>query len=117
MKVLKMEPGKAPYRKEIEKGLKASQTEVEGMIECIGLEDGCVAVINEEGKINGMEPNRRMGEDIICGPFFICGCDQEGNFVSLTEPQFEKYSRKFGAVEEFTGQEPELQPRIQFMTF
>ena len=27
--------------------------------------DGCVAVINAEGKLNGMQPNRKNGDDII----------------------------------------------------
>lgn len=73
IKILKVEPGKPPCVKEIANDFKASQAEVEGDIECVGFGDGCVAVINAEGKLNGMQPNRRNGDDIICGPFFICG--------------------------------------------
>ena len=74
--------GKPPCVKEIANDFKASQVEVEGDIECVGFGDGCVAVINAEGKLNGMQPNRRNGDDIICGPFFICGDSPDGDFIS-----------------------------------
>ena len=103
IKILKVEPGKPPCVKEIANDFKASQAEVEGDIECVGFGDGCVAVINAEGKLNGMQPNRRNGDDIICGPFFICGDSPDGDFISLTEQQIEKYTRRFGEIEQFTG--------------
>ena len=95
IKILKVEPGKPPCVKEIANDFKASQVEVEGDIECVGFGDGCVAVINAEGKLNGMQPNRRNGDDIICGPFFICGDSPDGDFISLTEQQIEKYQKKY----------------------
>ena len=95
IKILKVEPGKPPCVKEIANDFKASQEEVEGDIECVGFGDGCVAVINAEGKLNGMQPNRRNGDDIICGPFFICGDTPDGDFISLTEQQIEKYKDKY----------------------
>ena len=95
IKILKVEPGKPPCVKEIANDFKASQEEVEGDIECVGFGDGCVAVINAEGKLNGMQPNRRNGDDIICGPFFICGDTPDGDFISLTEQQIEKYRKKY----------------------
>ncbi|MFQ8981442.1 MAG: DUF3846 domain-containing protein [Waltera sp.] len=73
IKILKIEEGKAPFVKEIANELKDCQAEVGGLIDCVCFEDGCLAVVNDEGKINGMKPNRRNGNDIICGPFFICG--------------------------------------------
>lgn len=71
LKVVKVEVGEPPRVKEILNELAALQAEVGGLIECVYLEDGCLAIINEEGKINGMEPNRRIGNDIICGPFSL----------------------------------------------
>jgi hypothetical protein len=117
IKILKVEPGKPPCVKEIANDFKASQAEVEGDIECVGFGDGCVAVINAEGKINGMQPNRRNGADIICGPFFICGDTPDGDFISLTEHQIEEYTRRFGEIEQFTGQEPELEPHMTTLAF
>ncbi|MEG1630968.1 MAG: DUF3846 domain-containing protein [Hydrogenoanaerobacterium sp.] len=116
IKVVKVEVGEPPVVKEIENSLKSLQNEVGGLIECIYLDDGCIAVVNEEGKINGMEPNRRMGADIICGPFFICGDDDE-NFTSLTDEQIEKYSLRFTPTQQFTGEEPELEPRCEVTGF
>lgn len=117
IRILKIEPGKAPYVKEIPNDFRASQQEVEGLIACFGFEDGCTAVYNDESKLNGMEPNRRYGNDIICGPFFICGNNREGDFISLTDEQIEQYSKQFAEIEQFTGQEPELEPRMTVIAF
>lgn len=117
IKVLKVEPGKVPYEKEISNDLRGIQAEVEGHFECVYLKNNCIAVVNEEGKLNGMELNRRMGNDIIAGPFFICGDSHDGNFVSLTENQIQEYKNEYQEIPVFTGEEPEAQPRITFIEF
>lgn len=73
MKILKVEPAKAPYVKEIENELHAIQEEVGGDIEVVGMEPGVILCCNEEGKFNGMEPNRKVPGDIIYGSFFVVG--------------------------------------------
>ena len=115
--VLKIEVGEPPEIKEIPNELSGLQHEVGGLIECVYLDDGSIAVCNEEGKLNGMEPNRRLGADIICGPFFICGDTNDGDFASLSEEQIQKYSEKFAEIQAFTGKEPELEPRIEVIGF
>ena len=65
MRILKVEPGKAPYAKEMEEGLKAIQREVEGLFQPLSMGDGVILCCNDEGKLNGMQPNRRLGYDII----------------------------------------------------
>lgn len=117
MKVVKVEVGEPPQVKEIQNELAALQAEVGGLIECVYLEDGCLAIINEEGKINGMEPNRRIENDIICGPFFLCGDTPDGEFTSLNEEQIQKYTQQFSDVPTFTGEELELEPRMTFFGF
>jgi hypothetical protein len=117
IKVVKVEVGQTPIVKEIANDLNALQAEVGGLIECVYLNDGCIAVVNEEGKIKGMEPNRRIGEDIICGPFFICGDTADGDFTSLSEEQTEKYSQQLAEIEQFAGDEPELNPCMTFIGF
>ena len=117
IRILKIEPQNLPYKKEIANDLEGIQGEVEGLFECIYLEDNCILVCNEEGKLNGMELNRRVGNDIIAGPFFIVGDSQDGEFVSLSDEQIEKYTQEFGKVQEFTGEEPEAQPRMEFIGF
>lgn len=74
-------------------------------------------MVNEEGKLNGMELNRRIGNDIIAGPFFICGDSEDGEFVSLTDVECEKYMGEFKGIPEFSGDEPEAQPRMTFISF
>ena len=39
IRILKIEPGKEPYVKEISNDFRASQREVEGTIDCVELED------------------------------------------------------------------------------
>lgn len=116
IRVLKIEPGKVPYVKEISNDIEESQGEVEELIDCIPLPYGCVAVINDESKLNGMEPNRRYESDIICGPFFICGDGPDGDFISMTDEQVAQFAERYGEIEVFTGNEPELEPHIEVLT-
>lgn len=117
IKVLKIEPGLPPVAKEIGNDLDALQVEVGGLIECISFPDGCVVVCNEEGKLNGMQPNRRLGTDIICGPFFVCDTTYDGEFSSLNKSKIAKYSQLFSEIPVFSGQESELKPRMTFIGF
>ena len=117
IKVLKIEPGKMPYEKEMVNDLEGIQAEVEGMFECVYLDNNCIAVVNEEGKLNGMELNRRIGNDIIAGPFFICGDSDDGEFISLTDEQMDVFASEFNDAPVFTGDEPEAQPRMIVTSF
>lgn len=65
IRVLYVEPHKAPYAAEIENTLGGQQRAVGGLIEYIYNADDTIIVINEEGKINGMEGNRRMEGDVL----------------------------------------------------
>ena len=57
-------------------------------------------VCNDEGKINGMLPNRSVKNkdgvmvDFIFGPAFICDCRGE-NFDSLSDEQIARYTKMF----------------------
>ncbi|MFI3327459.1 MAG: DUF3846 domain-containing protein [Clostridia bacterium] len=116
IKIVKIEPNQKPVVKEIENNLDSLQSEVGGLIQCVYLEDGNIAVINDEGKINGSEPNRWIADDIICDPFFICGDDGE-DFASLSEQDLDKYKEEFDQIPEFTGDEQELEPHIEVWGF
>lgn len=52
---------------------------------------------NDEGKINGLPSNRRLGGDIIAGTFFICGSDGGEYDCSLTDEQIAHYKGRFAA--------------------
>ena len=87
IKCLLVEPYKLPKEIEIDNTLEAKQKIVDGLIECVYFND-VIIICNEEGKINGMTPNRDIGSDIVFGPFLIVGDDYEkGEFKSLTEKQ------------------------------
>lgn len=116
MRILKVEPGKEPYEKDIPNELENIQQEVGGLFQPLYLGGGITLCCNEEGKINGMKPNRRLGNDIVCGPFFLVG-DRDGEFVSLTDQQLRLCAGYFAEPEVFTGEEPELEPHIEFHTF
>lgn len=79
------------------------QSIVEGHIEPFGLEDA-VGIVNEEGKILGLEPNRRHGNDILVGNVIIVGSGEE-DFISLTKEQIEKYSKLFYEPEQISYEE------------
>lgn len=117
IRILKIEPQKVPYEKEINNDLEGIQGEVEGLFECIYLDEDCTLVCNEEGKLNGMELNRRVGNDIIAGPFFIVGDSNDGEFISLTDEQVEQYKKEFSEIQEFTVEEPEAQAWMEFREF
>jgi hypothetical protein len=97
VKILVVAPLEKPYVKEIENSLKAMQDIVGGYIESVGLEDeDYVSIIcNEEGKLDGLPPNRRFYDDIICGTFFISRIDDEGETISLTDEDIQKYTEQF----------------------
>lgn len=117
IKVLLVEPGLPPAVKEIGNDLASLQAEVGGLIECISFPNGCVVVCNEEAKLAEMPPNRRLGADIICGPFFVCDTTRSGEFCSLSKSKIAEYSQLFSEVPAFSGEEPELEPRMTFIGF
>ena len=118
MRILKVEPGEIPYEKDLDNTLSAIQNEVGGgLFEIVRLDNDMILCCNEEGKLNGMEMNRRLADDIICGPFFVVGDDGEGDFTSLTDRQIADYKERFAQPEQFANYEPNAQPFMRFTTF
>lgn len=94
-RVVAVEPNKLPYETEIKNDLSSLQTMVGGgFIENMYNQDGTIFVVNEEGKINGMQANRRLENDIIAGPFFIIRDDGE-DYSSLNDNDIDKYMKMF----------------------
>lgn len=108
IKVIMLQPGKLAKAVEIDASLEGMQRAVGGgLIEAVyPFDEEVCLVCNEEGKINGMRPNRALYNedhemiDIICGPAFICDCSGE-NFGSLSDAQLEKYGKQFKFPETF----------------
>lgn len=120
MNVLVVEPGYAPYEKEIN-GLQEMQEVVGGLIQAIyPFQEPVAVVCNDEGLLLGLPFNRSMdgGYGGVCGTFFICGRGEE-NFCSLTPEQIQTYKERFSRAELLigvNGNEPitlKVTPRIK----
>lgn len=88
IKVLALLPMELPKEIELDNTLEAMQKFVDGNIECLTFYDSGSAVIlvcNDEGKLLGLPLNRPLwdGADVLAGPGFLAGCDNEGNLTSL----------------------------------
>ena len=87
---------------ELDNTLEAMQNFVGGLIECIALSDTgseVTLVCNDEGKLLGLPLNRPLwdGADVLAGPGFLAGCDNEGNLTSLPQSTMDFYKEKFRA--------------------
>ena len=108
IKVLMVEPGKKAYETEVGTNLHELYAALD--CDCIQTfypyEDLVVLVCDDEGKLNGSQPNRAIyGEDgkmmdIIFGKFFICDCSTP-EFKSLPDDMMEKYKNQFLMPERF----------------
>lgn len=111
IRVLMVEPMSSPKLVTLQNDLDSLQKAVsigapdQGLIELVPLEDNILILCNEEGKLIGLEPNRRLGEDILCGVFYVVAEDEEGELMSLTSEQIEKYSEFFGTFERISADE------------
>ena len=101
IRVLLVENGQYPRVVEINNTLEEMQKLVRGDIEpYYPYEETVCIVCNDEGKINGMSPNRAVYDEekrmveLMCGPFFICDCSKS-SFDSLTDEQIERYTKEF----------------------
>ena len=101
IKAIMVEPNKRPCVVDLNDDLDSLQKAVsigapeQGLIEFVYLEDNVSILCNEEGKLIGLEPNRRLGDDILCGVFYVVAENNDGELVSLTEAQQDRYSEFF----------------------
>ena len=113
IKALMIEPGKHPCVVELTNDLDSLQKAVsigapdQGLVEFVYIEDNVSILCNEEGKLIGLEPNRRLGEDILCGVFYVVAENNNGDLKSLTQEQQERYSKMFWNVDTIDKSEVE----------
>lgn len=86
MRVLIKNPGEDPHTMVITSDLHLLQQLVGGLIEVHTLTDGLVMIVNEEGKLKGLEPNFYVDrlKDTILGTAIFCGQDGE-DFTDIDE--------------------------------
>lgn len=105
--VLMVEPGKHPKVTTLKDDLDSLQkavsigSEYQGLIEFVSLGNGDCIMCNEEGKLIGLEGNRRLGNDILVGVFYIMSENEDGELLSLTERKIKHYSNVFWEPETF----------------
>ena len=105
--VLMVEPGKHPRITTLKDDLDSLQKAVsigadyQGLIECVGLGNGDCIMCNEEGKLIGLEGNRRLGNDILVGVFYIMSENEDGELISLTDRKIKHYTNVFWEPEKF----------------
>lgn len=97
LKILVYPVGSEPRVQEIEGSLESMQQAVGGDIQMVNL--GAISgidelaaydlVCNEDGKIEGLEPNRSFAYDIIAGQFFITKVNSVGEEIPLTDDDIE----------------------------
>ena len=120
IKVLKVEPKKLPEVCELVNELDALQKAVsigadyQGLIEILYINERICILCNEEGKLIGLEPNRRIRNDILCGVFYVTGQDEEGNLTSLSDDDLETFKSVFGVIEDISPDEVEPTMKIYF---
>ncbi|MDT0149994.1 DUF3846 domain-containing protein [Priestia aryabhattai] len=90
IKGLLIKVGEKPETVEIDNTLQELQGIVGGYIETLFLKQdrSIVMILNEEGKLEGLEPNIDFRNDVVVGNVIVLGTDIEnGEFRSLTEEE------------------------------
>lgn len=124
IKVLKVAPGEEPIVCTLGNNLSSLQEAVSigadyvGLIEIVSLDSKVCLLLNEEGKLIGLAPNRRFGDDILCGVFYVCGQNsRSGNLASLSGEDIEYYTNMFKEVEFISREEAWERTLAGFMSF
>lgn len=114
IKVIILEPMKEAYLGEIDNDLRSMQKAVGGRIEVIfPFENEVGLIVNEEGKINGLQLNRAIFDsdgkiiDIIAGTSFLCDCSGE-EMQGLSDEHVKTYLERFRFPEMFVSNNGEI---------
>ena len=105
IRVLKVAPGERAEIVTLENELSSLQravsigTDYVGLIEIIQVSKEVCILCNEEGKLNGLKPNRRIGNDILCGVFYLTGQTKDGDLASLPESATQMCMKRFAEPE------------------
>lgn len=105
IRALYVEPGKEPVVVEVRNELRSLQRAVQGLIELVPLDRKTSLICNEEGKLEGMQGNRRLDSGgIIAGPFLVVG-DDGSDFCSLSDDMLDLYQKKFMEPQQISQEE------------
>lgn len=96
MRAIIKEVGKNPKVEEVKNDLATFQGLVGGYIEAVNAGQGICLVCNEEGKIEGLQPNFPIGNDVIVGTAVFVAYGNDGDFAGLTDTQIDIVMKFFG---------------------
>ena len=100
---------------EVQNELRSLQHAVQGLIELVPLDRKTLLICNEEGKLQGMQGNRRLENgSVIAGPFLIVR-DGGSDFCSLTDHQTRLYMDKFREPQEISQEEVQADMGMTFI--
>ena len=111
IRVLMVEPGEKPKETFLKTDLDSLQKAVsigceeQGLIEIVPIGKKCSILCHECGKLIGLPGNRRIGNDIVAGVFYVFGDTPSGGMRSLTDKEFEHWSNVFEEPEYYTDTE------------
>ena len=71
--VMVKNPGRPWYELRVRNNLTQLQELVGGRIEPVPVDECMLLLVNEEGKLRGMDPNFEYEYDILCGPVVAVG--------------------------------------------
>lgn len=107
MKIIRVQPEKAPEIVTVPVDLGMLQKEVGGYIQAVyPFEDPVALICNDESKLNGLPLNRAVYDeyghiyDIIAGTFLVVGLGEE-DFCGLSDELLQKYTALFAEPEQF----------------
>jgi hypothetical protein len=99
MKILLAKVGEPMEVTDVQNELKPLQDVVGGNIEVLPIADDILMILNEEGKLEGLQSNFELYSkhglvDLIVGNIFFVGYEGE-NFISLNDVQIDKIKQMF----------------------
>lgn len=108
IKCLMLMPGQTPAVTTLEASLtafnKAVSIETEYELRAVSKRIGkrTYAIYAYESVFEDLEPNRKIGDEIMCGVFYIVAVDDTFKPVSMTEKQMMKYMMRFYEPEKYS---------------
>lgn len=101
MRCVVKRPKQPPKVMEVANRLEALQAMVGGYIETVPVA-GHLGIVNEEGKIMGLQPNFYVNGDVLCGTVVICE-SQGDEFRGLTGWEVKEVMRAFEEATRWTS--------------